>query len=152
MKYLLFVFSLVFFSQLSAQENVRQFDSVPAVKAFCKSVADRFEKGQVEEIFEELGEVWILPTDELNDLKIQTQNQLNLLGGRYGELIDGALAEFRMAGNILCRLTYVARYEKHGLKLEFVFYKGANDKWLLNSFQWDDQIVELLENAPIINN
>lgn len=95
--------------------------------------------------FEKIGAIWILPEDELDYLENRTIEQLNSIGERFGTRIGNKLVQEDLIESVLYRLTYVIKFEKHGIRVQFIFYNGAAGKWYLNNFKWDDSLSKLFE-------
>ncbi len=145
MKYLVVVISILFFQVSVFGQSYKTFKNLDEMKSESKKIVDHFANEKGVEAFARLKDVWVLPLNELESLESQTIKQLNLLEGRFGEIVGSKLVNEELLENVLYRLTYVLKFEKHGLRFIFTYYNGKEDKWVLNGFKWDDSLSKLLE-------
>lgn len=138
------IFCFVVSIPLFCQQEDKGFSSLAEIKAWSQSFADKFNKENVSNGFEIMREHWIFSQDELDQLQEQTPQQLATAEGRYGAWLDARLAKVEDIPDLLYKLTYIIRHEKHGLVMSIYFYKGKNDLWYLNNFSWDDGLSGLL--------
>ncbi len=115
------------------------------IKEKCQLVIDDFTNDELISAFEKLRQMWVLPEDELAYLEKHTIEQLNLVEDRFGTSIGNKLVKEGTIEDVLYRLTYVVKYQKHGLRVRFTFYSGKGGKWYLNNFKWDTELGLLFE-------
>jgi hypothetical protein len=116
------------------------------VKEKCQQIVDDFSKDDIALAFEKLRNLWILQLDELSYLEQKSIEQLNLVEDRFGNHIGNKFIKEETIDGLLYRLTYVVKFEKHGIRLVFIFYNGKGGKWYLNNFKWDDGMSKLLDD------
>lgn len=114
------------------------------IRKECERIVTLFMNDSIIESFKKLKDLSILPLDEIDYLEQKTIEQLNLVEDRFGKSIGNKLVKTQFIDSVLYSLIYVVKYEKHGLRLRFIFYNGKNDKWYLNNFKWDDSLSSLL--------
>lgn len=73
-------------------------------------------------------------------LKERFNTSRKLLGNYYGEEI----VKIETAGDSFIRYIYMLKYERQPVKLEILLYK-PNDKWVLYTMQFRDNIYEDFE-------
>ena len=112
--------------------------------ALCEAFMREFGRGAVDAAFNLLEGRAAWPDAEMNALREKTKSQLALIRPRYGDFVGHEFIRSEMVGTSLVRYVYLARLENQPLRCTFLFYKPA-DKWILNSFVWDDQIKLLWE-------
>lgn len=86
-----------------------------------------------------------MPENEFTYLKQKSIPQLNLVDDRFGTTIGNVLAKEGFIKGLSCQITYVLKFDIHGIRIKFVFYSGKEGKWYLNGFSWDDQLAKILE-------
>jgi len=84
---------------------------------------------------------WV--SEEANELKSSFQNLITQLGTYQGN----ELIVKRSIGENYILWSYMIRYDRQPLRLQFVFYRPSN-KWQLQNFIYDDDLeTELIEAA-----
>ena len=104
------------------------------------SFMQKFAAGQTSAAFTEIQQYTPWPVEEFEALKEQTEQQLTMVKPRYGDLIGYEFVGAKRPSESLLTLVYLAKCENHALRCRFIFYK-PKDKWFLNMFLWDDQIM-----------
>ncbi|MEL7221109.1 MAG: hypothetical protein AAGJ93_07305 [Bacteroidota bacterium] len=147
MKKILLLFALFIMTQNLAFTQVdKGLTTEEEIKEKCQQIVDDFTNDEIIAAFGKLNEIWVLPADELDYMEKQSIEQLNIVEGRFGSSIGNKLAKEELIEEVLYRLTYVVKFDKHGLRLRFIFYNGTGGKWYLNSFKWDDSLSKLFED------
>ena len=100
-------------------------------------------KEEYNKAFNEVRKICPLPGMEIDSLEIQTIKQLSIVKERFGRSIDFILAEEKETVNTFVRFIYIIKYERHVTRWVFIYYKPRN-KWILNSFKWDDDVNSLM--------
>jgi hypothetical protein len=118
------------------------FLSVREIKAYCERILTHMRNGEIESAFELIKSQWLFPKEEIDSVHEKTVSQLDNLENRFGRPLDVTAIGEEHIGEIVIRLTYVIKHERHLIRWVFMFYKPKN-KWILNSFKWDDKIDEL---------
>ncbi|TDX46338.1 phage tail protein [Orenia marismortui] len=121
------------------------FDKEQGMRSYCDSIMEYLAKDEVQKAFDLLEGQWIFSATEIQNVELQTIKQLDLVKGRFGDVLGYKFIEKEIVAEILCKYTYVVKYENHIIRWIFIFYK-AEDKWLLNSFKFDDSIEKLFNN------
>lgn len=136
-----------FVTSIAAQE-------APALKtltnpAEARKVADQAMAFAKQEKFEEAyGSVkpfWPLAPVEIDGLANQMKMQWPLVQQRYGKSLSTEFIGEQRIGESFIRYVYLQKFERHAIRWMFVFYRPANDGWLVNAVSWDDGIAELFE-------
>ncbi|WP_405208999.1 hypothetical protein [Aquimarina sp. LLG6339-5] len=65
----------------------------------------------------------------------------------YGSLIENKLVKEDVIEDLMYMITYVLKYERSDVIIKFTFYKGKNDKWYLNDFKWDNDVLSLFRES-----
>lgn len=80
-----------------------------------------------------------LNSNEVRKLKIELESIHDIVGKYYGyEKISE-----KSIGKSIKVYTYFIKYERQPFRFKFTFYK-PNDKWLIQNFNYDDQIEDTL--------
>jgi hypothetical protein len=138
---LVILFSLLLYPAC-AQTSV--LPNLVEVKKFSESVVKEFASKDFAKAFNLLKKYWPLPEEELADLEALTLKQTAIIEGRYGEVLSTEFISETNIKDFIHQETYVVRLEKHILRIQFVYYRGK-DGWIINSFKWDDKMMELLK-------
>ena len=128
-----------------AQQEEKGLPHIIAIKEATNDIISNFNQDSIAVAYKLMREIWILPEEELDRMENQSTEQLGRLNERFGEYIDYKLVRVDEVEDVLYRISYVLRYEKHGLRVVFQFYKGKGDLWYLNQFNWDDALTRLFE-------
>ena len=117
-------------------------------KQDCKAKCEEFMKlagvGKVDEALERMEPYWVFPTCEWTQLQLQTTEQMALVEPRFGKTLGYKLVREEMVKDTILRFTYIQKQERHLIRWKFVFYK-PNEKWLLNTLSWDDELEVLFD-------
>jgi hypothetical protein len=111
-------------------------------RSYSEAVINHVAKGQIEEAFVLIASQWPFPVAELGQVREQAEKNQVFVKERFGQSCGYRLVKEEVVPEVCLRHTYVAKYEKHLVRWQFVFYK-ANDRWQLNSFNWDDAMEAL---------
>ena len=118
------------------------FSSRREIKEFCQMVVTYVKDGKIGFGFELIRQQWLFPMSEIDSIQEQTTGQLSGVTGRFGNPFSTAFIREEQVSDVVVRYTYVVLYDKHLIRWIFTFYR-PRDRWLLNSFKWDDTIDEL---------
>ncbi len=133
---LLVVFGLTeFYSQNTLLKDIE------AAKLVSRNVTEDFRDNKIEEAFNTLSPYWPLPVNEINNLKTQTIQSVNLISERYGKaesIVKVSEQNIKDAG---FRETYLVKFEYTAIRLIFTYYKNSKG-WLVNGFKWDSEFDE----------
>lgn len=141
----LIILILLTSNQLISQSE-KGIPNLEKARDYCEIITHNFSQGKLEEAFEIINTILILPENELSYLAMESIKQLNMIGGRYGERFGFSKPVEKGIENQLHSIEYLVKYEYHAIRLEFKFYKGKDDLWFLNKFKWDDDIFEMLNS------
>ncbi|MEY2924838.1 MAG: hypothetical protein RLZZ337_1386 [Bacteroidota bacterium] len=140
---ILFILFLSIFS-LSSLAQDKYLPDVAATQKLSKEVSQLFYDDYIGVAFKKLMPYWPLPADEIQGLEEKTIRYLNMLDDRFGEKVEVVRLKEETIKDFAIRETYLIRYEKSAIRLQFSFYK--NDKgWIVNAFKWDDSLSEEFE-------
>jgi len=141
----LFVAVLLTFANFLFGQVEKGVDGFKEAKDKAQIIVDHLKNDEVNVAFEKIGEILILPEDEIDNLETQTIKNLNLIEKNYGSVIGSKLVKEELVEDVLFRLTYVVKYEIYGVRYIFTYYNGLKGKWYLVSFKWDDSVMKLLD-------
>jgi hypothetical protein len=133
--------TILVFNYAGDQKTLKDEDELTEHSA---EVMEHFSHENFSKAFEILQEVWPLPQNELAQLESQSIKQFNLIGSRYGDLVSVEFIKDENIKDFAIRKTYLMRYQRHMIQFIFIYYKGGNE-WILNGFQWNDQVEDLFE-------
>jgi hypothetical protein len=86
----------------------------------------------------------IIPESEFNVMLEKVKLQLPTIQGRFGKIIGSEFISEKMIGKSLLKIIQIQKFERHILRWRFIFYNPAG-KWVLNTFNFDDNIQSLFE-------
>ncbi|MCB0532801.1 MAG: hypothetical protein KDD14_11445 [Saprospiraceae bacterium] len=144
-KKLIVILIAILLQNFAFSQTEKGLASAAEAKAKSQLIIDDITNDDLPAAFEKIRAIWILPEDELDYLENRTIEQLNSIGDRFGARIGNKLVQEDLIESVLYRLTYVVKFEKHGIRIQFIFYNGAAGKWYLNNFKWDDSLSKLFE-------
>ena len=145
MKRTLIVLVCLLFVVNSSMAAEKKFLSTKSeIKKLCEDFMQKIVAGEVETAFDIIEPHFHIPEDELSMLKLQTVKQLGLVGPRFGKPIGYEFVKEESIKKTLLKYTFIEKFEEHAVRWIFIFYK-PKEKWLLNSFLWDDMIHTLFE-------
>ena len=142
---LVLLFHNIAFSQTQTREG-KGIDTKKEIQNKCKTIVEDFMNDKMKETFEGIGKMWVFPEDELDYMERKSMEQLNSIESKFGKPLENKLVKEELIEGVLYRLSYAIRYERHGLRIRFTFYYGAENKWYLDNFKWDDSLDELFED------
>jgi hypothetical protein len=135
----LHVVILGFIVRHAAYADVLKSDEL---QPFSDRVMARVSKGDLDGAFEAMKPYVVIPAAEFEALAVNTRAQRGIAGNRYGRVMGYECVERKAVGQSLIRITCIEKTEKHALPWRFFFYKGS-DGWVLNSFNWSDNLTSL---------
>lgn len=138
---LLIMIFILIFSLNTVAEGIG-FEQQGQTKEFCDDFLTLMIEGDIEKAFDMIGKEWPFSISEIQSLESSTIKQLDSVKGRYGKILGYELIKEEKIKESFLKYTYIMKYEKHIIRWKFIFYK-PEDKWLLNSFNFDDSINEL---------
>ena len=115
------------------------FDTKAGAKKGCEEFMEKIAVGDIEKAFDTIRPYFPIPESEFSTLKMQTIKQRGLIGPRFGESLGCELIKEEAVNEVIVRYTFIEKFEIHVLRWVFTLYK-PNDKWLINSLVWDDEI------------
>ena len=110
-------------------------------KLISKSVTQDFRDNKIEEAFNTLSLYWPLPANEINNLKTQTIQSVNLISERYWKAESIVKVSEQTIKDTGFRKTYLVKFEYTAVRLIFTYYKNSKG-WLVNGFKWDSEFGE----------
>lgn len=90
-------------------------------------------------VFSQLKPYWPLDPAEIDGLASNAKLQWQLVESRFGKPLGYELVSTERIGQSFVRYVYLQKFERHGLRWMFSFYR-PKDIWLTNSFKFDDQL------------
>ena len=112
------------------------------MEAFIDGFLSQFIAGEYEQAFLLFRKHSNIPSNEVDSLEGGTIRQLNALSSRYGKPLDFVFLESWDKKGVVSQYLFLLRYERHALRMRFVFYNNGRTT-LLNYFSWDDSIDEM---------
>lgn len=108
----------------------------------CDLILDTMHTSGVSAAFSHIRKISPLIPSELDEVEQTTESQINAFKPRFGDIIGYERVSSRHIGSSVAECVYILKFENHILRWRFYFYK-PEDKWFLNSFNWDDRIQDL---------
>ncbi len=82
---------------------------------------------------------WPLPRNELDNLCTQIKSQWVVIEERFGKTTGYELIRKEAIGSSFYRYYYLHKFENHAIYWSLTYYK-AEDKWLINSLVFKDDL------------
>jgi len=130
MKVIIIMFGLL----IATSSFAKGLDTPEQTKELCSQAAAKFGAGKISESFNTLRDYWPLPEAEINNLSYQTTSQLQMVKGRFGNILGSDFVRTKIAGSSFIQHTYVIKFQKQPEK-----------QWVINSVKWDDNTTLLFE-------
>lgn len=124
--------------------NEEHLATMAEARVLCDEVMDVLHEGMPAQAFDRLSTHWGFSSDEMEGLQREVERTRAVVGDRYGDALDYRLVREDTAVEVLVRFVYLERFERHGLRWGFTFYKG-DAGWSLNDVYFDDQIESFLD-------
>lgn len=139
MKYLISI--LIFAVSLSANA-VESLSSKKEAQSLAKSVMESVSKDQFKDGLSKLRPYTVVPVAEFDVQMGQMDMQIPAIAKRFGKSIGYDFVKTEQLGESLIQYVYLQKFEKHVMVWRFIFYK-PKDKWLLNTWYFNDQVKPL---------
>jgi hypothetical protein len=136
---LMLCFLLAVVTGTQAAEPLKSKDQM---RTLTEEVVARAASGDFEGGLRLLAPYSIVPESEFEVVIEQARIQFPSMRARFGNAVGHEFFCAEEAGQSLYRIVQAVKYEKHMLRIRFVFYKPV-DSWVLNTFYFDDQIEKL---------
>ncbi len=112
--------------------------SIADTKTLCAEAAQLFAEGKVDAAFERMAVHWPLPQAEIDAAALTSKSQQDIIRSRFGAAIGVEELRSVEVGASFVGHLFALKYENHAMRFSCRFYK-PHDKWLVNSFNWDDE-------------
>lgn len=130
---------------IATSASAGTLNSKIAARKLTDQVMTKVTAGDIDGGFMLMKPYTIIPESEFNVAIEQTKLQLPLMQGRFGKTVGMEFIREKSVGNSLLQIVQIQKFEKHVMRWNFIFY-SAEDKWILNSFNFDDKIYSLFED------
>ena len=98
--------------------------------------------GKLQEAFDRVSPYFPISKRNFDNLVDQTEIQLRGTAPNFGTMIGYEFVREERVSEFLVRYTFVIKHELTLTRWIFIYYK-PDDRWLLNSLYWDDQVESL---------
>lgn len=115
------------------------------IKKRCQQIIDDFSQNKIGFGLIKIGSMWIFTRDEYKYITQRTIDHFDTFEVEYGALIGNKLVKEDVIEDVIYQVTYVIKYERSGIIIQFTFYNGKDDKWYLNNFNWENNLLELFK-------
>jgi len=102
-------------------------------------VMSKLASGELEQGLRLMLPYLIIPSAEFEAMLGQAKLQEPMLAQRFGTRQGFEFVREERVGESLLRITQIQKYERHLTRWVFYFYR-TNSGWVLNTFQFDDNI------------
>jgi len=124
--------------------ETKPLTTIAEARSLCDTSMRVLHEGHSEEAFEQLAPHWAFSADEMAQLQGEVDRTRAVVADQYGDALDYRLVREDTVDDVLARFVYLERFERHGLRWQFTFYKGG-EGWTLNDASFDDKIEILLD-------
>ncbi|WP_299788419.1 hypothetical protein [uncultured Shewanella sp.] len=142
MKY--FISILIFSVSLSVQA-AESLSSKEDAQLLAEAVMESVSKDKLKDGLEKLRPYTVVPVAEFDVQMGQMDMKIPAIAQRFGKSIGYDFVEEEQLGESLIQYVYLQKFEKHVMVWRFIFYK-PKDKWLLNTWYFNDQIQLLFKH------
>ncbi|MFW6104717.1 MAG: hypothetical protein ACOC6I_02635 [Candidatus Bipolaricaulota bacterium] len=112
----------------------------------CVKLSGRFMRsiveGDVDKAFASVDPYFPISQREFDNLVHQTRDRLQGSQPNFGSMLNYKFVREERVENFLLRFTFVIKHELTVTVWKFLYYR-PEDKWLLNSLNWNDQVSDL---------
>lgn len=116
----------------------------------CVKLSGRFMKsiveGDVDKAFSFVDPYFPISQSELDNLVHQTRVQLQGSQPNFGSMLNYKFVRKERVEDFLIRFTFVIKHELTVTVWKFLYYR-PEDRWLLNSLNWNDQVKDLFSSG-----
>lgn len=138
---LILIVIMLAFTIISFAENIG-FEDEKRVREYCNSFIEYIVDEEIQKAFDLIEGQWIFSPSEIQSIEVQAIKQLDLVKGRFGNILGYKMLKQEIVGDMFLKYTYIVKYENHIIRWIFIFYK-SEDVWLLNTIRFDDSIDKL---------
>jgi hypothetical protein len=124
-----------------AQHKV-DLKSIDDTKRVCEIFFERLRKVDMKSALGTIRPYVAISENDFKSIAEETGRQREELVKRFGNPISCELLQEQRIKDTLVKYTYLEKCKIHVIRWSFIFYK-PEDKWILNSFYWDDNIREI---------
>jgi len=124
--------------------SATSLESRDAAKQLTDQIMTKVVSGDIEGGLLLMKPYLIIPDSEFNVMLEQTKLNLPTIQGRFGKTLGSELIVEKQVGKSLLKIVHIQKFERHILRWNFFFYK-PNNKWVLNTFNFDDNIRSAFE-------
>ena len=126
------------FSQVKRPKNKQEMVTV------CDQFMQSFAKGKYFEAFDLVKPYTVIEDYKLDTLAAKAAKTMEYLLEAYGKVLSYELVLEKPVKLTLSRLTYLLKFQKLYLKLQFTMYNNG-EGWTFIHFKWDDEIEDLFQ-------
>jgi len=119
-----------------------EFPSLDEAQTLISKAIDTFSAGKMQEGMDMVKPYWNESPDKIDNLVVQAKSQWDMISSNYGQKIGMELISAQPAGTSLTKMTWLAKYEKYGLRFTVMLYRN-NQGWSIVNFTYDDQLSNL---------
>jgi len=116
----------------------------------CVKLSGRFMRsiveGDVDKAFSLVDPYFPISQSEFDNLVHQTRIQLQGSQPNFGSMLNYKFVREERVEDFLIRFTFVIKHELTVTVWKFLYYR-PEDRWLLNSLNWNDQVKDLFSSG-----
>ncbi len=136
--------AVVMFFLMTTVASAATLESKDAARKLTDQIMTKVASGDIEGGFLLMKPYLIIPESEFNVMVEQAKLQLPVMQGRFGKIIGAEFIKEKTVGKSLLQIVQIQKFEKHIMRWNFTFY-SPNGKWVLNTFNFDDNIRSMFE-------
>jgi len=138
------ILAVIMFFLMTTVASAATLESKDAAKKLTDQIMAKVASGDIEGGFLLMKPYLIIPESEFNVMVEQTKLQLPAIQGRFGKILGAEFIIEKAVGKSLLKIVQIQKFEKHIMRWNFIFY-SPNGKWVLNTFNFDDQIHSMFD-------
>ena len=136
--------AVVMFFLMTTAASAATLESKEAAKKLTDQIMAKVAAGDVEGGLLLMKPYLIIPESEFNLMVEQTKSQLPAIQEGFGKTLGTEFIGEKTVGKSLLKIVQIQKFETHIMRWNFIFY-SPDGKWVLNSFNFDDEIYSLFD-------
>jgi len=135
---------ILFAFLVSSVANAATLESTEAARNLTDQIMKKVGSGNIEGGLLMMKPYVIISESEFNTAVEQAKLQFPVMQGRFGKIIGSEYIKEKSIGKSLLQIVQIQKFEKHIMRWNFIFY-NPDGKWVLNTFNFDDNIRAVFE-------
>ncbi len=136
------VIALTFHGQNTRAQTISGLISEDDTKKVCDQFLGKINGNDLNGAFSLIKPYIGIPEADFKVILDETTEQRAQMIRKFGKSLSVEFIQEQKIKDTLAKYTYLEKCKIHVIRWSFIFYK-PEDKWILNSFYWDDNVRDL---------